>query len=154
MSSYLQTKLAEIDRTHVVDDTVRLIDQEVSNKKGIAGMAIKAGYAAVKKLKNGQMIQRAVDHLLDEFTQALGPLHEDYRTSDQAAAGFGAYLSAHPEQANNALLSITDAKAERAESKVVKSTYQKLRGQAEKHVTDALPGVGEMIDKHVPVQPS
>ncbi len=147
--SYLKERLAEADRSAVIADTVKLIDDEVASKGGLSGVALKGGYKVVKKLKNGRMIEKAVDMLLDEFTEALAPLHDDYREQD-AVNSFSRYLQSNDRKASDALLAITDKKAKRAESKVIASTYQKLRGQAEKHVKDALPGVGRLIERHVP----
>lgn len=149
MTGYLKEKLGEVDRDAVIKDTVSLIDDEVSRKGGLSGMALKTGYKAVKKLQNGRMIEKAVNRLLDDFTDALAPLHDDYREQD-SVKGFDKFLSSKSDEAASALLSITDKRAERADHKVLRSTYNKLRGQAQKHVVDALPGVGRLIDKHVP----
>lgn len=147
--SYLKEKLGEVDRQAVIADTVRLIDDEVGRKSGLSGAALKAGYKAVKKLKGGRMIDKAVDMLLDDFTEALSPLHDDFRAQDEIA-GFDSYLKRHGGAASDALLAITDGKVERADNRLIRSTYKRLRGQAEKHVIEALPGVGRMIDRHVP----
>jgi hypothetical protein len=146
--SYLKEKLDEADRKAVIDDTVKLIDAEVASKGGLSGKVLMTGYKAVKKLKGGRMIEKAVDHLLDEFTEALAPLHESYRDQD-SVQGFDKYLSKNDKQASDALLAITDARVDSAENKLVAKTYKTLRGQAEKHVKDALPGVGRLIDKYV-----
>ena len=108
-------------------------------------MALKGGYRVVKKLKPN-MIEDAIDHLLDDFTEALDPLYQDYLESDVET--FEAYLPDHDEQAANDLLSITDRRAENTDHRVLRKTYSKLRGQAEKHVRQALPGVGRLIDRH------
>ena len=147
--SYLKEKLGEADRQAVIADTVRLIDEEVGRKSGLSGAALKTGYKAVKKLKGGRMIDKAVDMLLDDFTEALSPLHDDFRDQDEVE-GFDSYLKRHGEDASEALLAITDGKVERADNRLIRSTYKRLRGQAEKHVVEALPGVGRMIDRHVP----
>ena len=144
----LKSRLDQSDRRRVIDDTVLLIDEEVASKGGLSGMALKGGYKMVKKLRGGRMIEDAVDSLLDDFTAALDPLYDDFLEGDQSS--FGAYLGNHRDRATNALLGITDAKVKRAENKVVIKTYEKLRGQAEKHVADALPGVGLLIDKYAP----
>lgn len=146
--SELRTRLETIDRQVVIKDTVRLIDSEVASKGGLSGVALKGGYSVIKKLKDGRMIDIAVDKLLDEFADALSPVYESFLEGD--GARFEPYLSNHATEAADALLGITDSKAARAENKIIKSTYQKLRGQAEKHVVDALPGVGRLIDTHAP----
>ncbi len=147
--SYLEEQLKKADRQTVIQDTVLLIDSEVDSKSGISGKLLKAGYLAVKKLKSGRMIEKAVNMLLDDFTSALAPLYDAFR-EDDTTIQFGDYLTQHKQQATNALLKITDDRAEKAEQKLIRSTYKKLRGQAEKHVHAALPGVGKLIEKHVP----
>ena len=54
----------------VVDDCLGLIDAEVADKGGISGLALKAGYSAVKGIKPG-FIRHVVSDLLPEFAQAL-----------------------------------------------------------------------------------
>lgn len=147
--SVLKERLETTDRQVVIRDTVRLIDAEVASKSGLSGMALKGGYKVVKKLRGGRMIEDAVDYLLDDFTDALAPLYDDYLEHDSTKT-FERHLGKHGQEAADALLGITDAKAKRAENRVIISTYKKLRGQAEKHVADALPGVGRLIDEHAP----
>ena len=147
--SDLKERLAEQDREAVIRDTVVLIDKEVASKSGVTGLALKGGYKMVKKLRGGRMIEEAVDYLLDDFTDALNPLYQDY-VADGSANGFDTFLSGRSPEAADALLSITDAKLQRAENRVIIATYEKLRGQAKKHVVDALPAVGRLIDQYAP----
>lgn len=145
--SELKETLDETDREIIVGDVVELIDEEVSSKGGLTGAALKGGYSAVKRLEDGNMIDNAVDSMLDEFTEALAPLYDDYQNDDDTGS-FEAYLQAHENRATEALLGITDRRAEDADNDFLKKTYDKLRGQAEKHVNAALPRVGRLIDKH------
>jgi len=145
----LQDRLDEIDREELVDDVVQLIDEEVQEKGGLTGMALKGGYNAVKRLKDGRMIHDAADGLLDDFSAALSPLYDDY-LGDESYETFESYLGDHQQEGADALLSITDERAEETDQNFLAETYQKLRGQAEGHVTDALPRVGRLIDKHAP----
>ncbi len=144
----LTERLQTVDRQIVIDDTAQLIDDEVRSKSGFSGMALKGGYKVVKKLKPN-MIEEAIDHLLDDFTAALDPLYQEFITKEDVK-NFEVYIQNHDARAANDLLSITDARAERSDKQVLKSTYSKLRGQAEKHVRQALPGVGRLIDRHAP----
>jgi hypothetical protein len=145
--SELKETLDETDRQIIIDDVVELIDEEVSSKGGLTGAALKGGYSAVKRLENGNMIDNAVDSMLDEFTEALAPLYDDYQNAEGTET-FESYLQTHENRATEALLGITDRRAENADNDFLKKTYDKLRGQAEKHVTAALPRVGRLIDKH------
>src|ERR1017187_10361524 len=108
-------------KSAVVDDCMGLIDAEVADKGGLAGLAIKAGYKAVQGVKPGFVRQVVRDH-----------------------------FSANAARVADALLSITDEKAKRAKSAMVKGTYDKLRGSAKKNVEAAVPRLGAMIDKHGP----
>ncbi len=144
----LTERLETVERQDVIDDTAQLIDDEVARKSGLSGMALKGGYKVVKKLKPG-IIGEAIDGLLDDFSQALDPLYQEFLNDDDVDT-FEAYLASHDDQAAEDLLSITDERAKRADNRVLKKTYKKLRGQAERHVREALPGVGRLIDEHAP----
>ncbi len=145
----LNERLAEANRDVIIRDSVRLIDQEVSSKGGITGLALKGGYKVVKKLRGGRMIEDAVDHLLDDFTAALDPIYQEY-VVDEEVGSFAGFLQPRTSEAADALLGVTDTKIKRAENRVIIKTYEKLRPQAKKHVEDALPGVGRLIDEHAP----
>lgn len=144
----LKEVLAAVDRKKLVDDVVQLIDDEVSRKGGVTGLALKGGYAVVKKLKGGRMIHLAADNLLDDFTVALDTIYSRFQ-AEGGQGGFTAFLARHEQEATNALLGITDGRAARAEHAVLKKTYEKLRPQAEKHVKEALPGVGRLVSRYM-----
>jgi hypothetical protein len=144
----LTKALAENDRQEIIEDIVSLVDRKMEEKSGVSGFVLKNGYKAIKKLKGGRMIHLGVDGLLDEFTDALDPIYQDY-LDDSSADSFEHYLDDHPDRAANALLSVTDQRAKTTEHTVIEKTYGKLRGQAEKHVKDALPDVGAIVDHYV-----
>lgn len=129
-------------KTAVVDDCLKLIDEEVADKSGISGLAIKAGYGAVKGIKPG-FIRHVVEDLLPEFAKALEPIY-----GEAAGKGVSSHFNANAGRAADALLGITDAKAKNAKSGVVKGTYEKLRPTAKKHVEQAIPRLGKLIEKH------
>lgn len=146
MRSMVEVISDAAQRRDVVAATEQLIDREVSSKGGISGMAIKAGYKAVKKLKGGRMIPAVIDGMLEEFVGAIEPMHARYRESGDGG-GFGRFLQSNTTEAANGLLGITDARAQRTEHALLRKTYQKLRPMGEKNVAAALPGVGQMIDR-------
>jgi hypothetical protein len=49
---------------------------------------------------------------------------------------------------SEALLAITDGRAQRAKNQAVKGTYEKLRPTAKKHVEAAVPRIGRLVAKH------
>jgi hypothetical protein len=131
----------------VIDDCLQLIDAEVADKGGISGLALKAGYSAVKGIKPG-FIRGVVNDLLPEFAQALDPFYQEAVEKKKKP---GDHFVANGPRVADALLSITDARAKNAKSGVVRSTYDKLRGSAKKNVEQALPRLGKLVEKHAPV---
>ncbi len=134
----------ESKKSQVIKDCCELIDAEVKDKGGISGLAIKAGFGAVKGIKPG-FVEHAVEDLLPEFARVLDPLYQDARSQTRSTAD---HFSAHAGKVADALLQITDAKAARAKNNIAKGAYEKLRGTAKKNVEAAAPRLGKMIDKY------
>jgi hypothetical protein len=132
-------------RPAVVTDLQTLVDEEVSEKGGVSGAVVKTGYGAVKKIKPG-IIGSAVDSLLDDFTAALEPFYADFKAS--GGTDFGAYLASRSDEAADALLAVSDSRAEQSSRDSIKKVYSKLRPQGKKNVEEALPRLGKLIDKH------
>ncbi|MCU0690874.1 MAG: hypothetical protein MUF54_05670 [Polyangiaceae bacterium] len=131
-------------RKALIDDCVELIDEEVQTKSGLSGVAIKAGYKLVKGVKPG-FVADAVDSLLSPFTSALQPIVDEAQaTKVQVSQHF---IDKRPVVAE-ALLAITDKRAENSRHKAVRAMYEKLRPAAKKHVEDAVPRVGKLLEKY------
>ena len=146
MADTLKASLLDADRRPaVVTDLQALVDQEVADKSGLSGGFIKTGYAAVKKIKPG-IVRSAINSLLEEFVEALEPYWIAYRT--QPTQGFGAYLAGRPQEVSQALLAVTDRKAERTDKASVTSVYTKLRPKGQENVIAALPRLGDLIERH------
>jgi hypothetical protein len=128
----------------IVIDCVKLVDEEVAAKGGLSGLAVKAGYAAVKGIKPG-FITEVVEKLLPEFADKLDSIWDEGKKEGNAAGHFVANKS----RVADALLSVTDAKAKGAKSAVVRGTYEKLRGTAKKNVEEAVPRLSRLLEKHV-----
>jgi hypothetical protein len=131
-------------RAQVIDDACRVLDDEVADKGGISGLAIKGAFTVVKNVKPG-FIREVVDALLDDFLKCLDPLYQEALTK---GARPGAHLQANAGRMADALLGITDARAARAQRAVIKSTYDKLRPTAKKHVEAAAPRLAALLDRH------
>ena len=144
MSTLRELLATGTKRQAVVADCATLIDEEVASKGGLSGLAVKAAYATVKALKPN-MIPHAVDDLLDEFCDKLDPLFQAARSSGQPV---DAYVAAHADEAAEALLAITDARAARTKHTTIKKAYEKLRPTGKKHTVEAMPRVGRLIAKH------
>lgn len=134
-------------RSQVVADCAQLVDEEVRGKSGLSGIAVKGAYAIVKKVKPN-VVDDAVGRLLDPFAEQLDPFYQGF-LREGINQPFAAYLVPRASEVANALLKITDERAERADNKALRSAYQKLRPTAVKHVEAAVPGIGRVIAKHI-----
>ena len=137
--------LTEEKKPEVFADAQGLLDSEVKKKKGVSGLAVRAGYRLVKTFKRG-FLKKVISDLMPEFCDALEPLHEKHLKMSKGS--FSDYLQSHQEQVAEALLSVTDGKAEQSTNKTIKKTYHKLRGSAERNVKEAIPGLAVLLDKH------
>jgi hypothetical protein len=144
MPNLPEALISESKRQAVEEDTVALIDAEVADKGGLTGLVIKAGYKTVQGIKPG-FVRQVVSDLLPEFARALDPLYQEAKS---AGKGVRDYFTGNAPRVADALLSITDDKAKRAKSGMVKGTYEKLRSTAKKNVEAAVPRLGAIIEKH------
>lgn len=137
------TLLASDRRSQVVADLAGVIDAEVKDKKGLSGVAIKAGYAAVRKF-NPTVASDATNRMLPEVATALQPFWDDFAGSGD----FGAYLAERGDEVADALLAVTDKRAAATTREPLKRAYKGLRGKAKDNVKQALPRLGRIIQQH------
>lgn len=130
-------------RPQVIRDCEQIIDEEVSSK-GLAGIPIKAAYAVVKAIKPG-FIPEVIDGLLDDFADRLDPLYQAAKAKNEPIT---TYFNARAGEAAEALLGITDQRAQRSKNQVVRTAYEKMRPMAKKHTEAAVPRVSKMVSKH------
>jgi hypothetical protein len=138
-----ETLLDASKKSQVVADCCKLVDEEVAAKSGLSGLAIKAGYSAVKGVKPG-FIGHVVERLLPEFAERLDPIWTEGVKKGNPTGHF----NSNRGLVADALLSITDEKAKSSSSGLVRGTYEKLRGSAKKNVEEAVPRLSQLIDKH------
>src|SRR5689334_21061732 len=94
-------------RPQVIADCERVIEEEVDSK-GLAGLPIKAAYKIVKAIKP-VFVSAVIDHMLDDFTERLDPLYQQAVSKYEPVT---AYFNARTGDVAEALLSITDARAQ------------------------------------------
>jgi hypothetical protein len=140
-----QILLAPDTRPKVVADCYLLIEQEVSDKSGISGTAVKLAYKTVNTFMPGH-VRFMVESLLPQMVDKLEPYWADFNTS--GGAEFGDYLAKRGEEVSQALLSVTDARAAASGRPTVIKAYGTVRGSAVKHVEAALPRVGDLVVKY------
>jgi Family of unknown function (DUF6918) len=131
-------------RREVIEDSCRVLDQEVADRSGLTGMAIKGGYKLVQGIKPG-FIRDVVDALLNDFLEALEPVYCEAIDKKRPA---GAYLLENKSRVADALLSVTDKRAQKSESGVIKKAYEKLRPLAKGQVEAATPRLSKMLERH------
>jgi len=134
----------EVKRASIIEDVCRLVDDEVGKQRGLSGVAVKAGYKLVQGVKPG-FVRNVVQALLPEFAVALEPIREQAVAQGQTVSG---YFSAHTAEVAEALLAVTDGRAQSSEHGSVRGAYGKLRGSARKNVQSAVPGLGRIIEKY------
>jgi len=138
--------LAPDTQPAVVADCMKLIQQEVSSKSGVSGAAVKIAYKTASSFAPGYL-QSKVEDMVPDMVVQLEPFWADFAYS--GGGSFGDYLAKHSDQATDALLAATDAQAAgpTARPAVVKA-YKTVRGSAAKHIANALPRVGALIQKY------
>lgn len=132
-------KLAAVAR-----DGAKLVEEEVARKTGLRGMALKAGYKTVCSLRP-DLVEHALERLLPEFAPQVDPFYE----TAEAQGPVEPYFRAHASEIADALLGVTDRRAERAQNRVIKRAYEGLRAQAKGHVEEAMPGLARLVARHV-----
>lgn len=133
--------------TQVVNDCVVVVDEEVAGKGGLSGLAVKAAYATVKAVKPG-IIAAAVEALLPEFARKLEPFYDEWQAQAPGET-LERFLAARSGAVAEALLGVTDAKAERAQNAAIRKAYDKLRPSGRRHVEEAIPRVGRVLERHL-----
>lgn len=134
-------------REEINNDCVQLVNSEVKSKRGVSGIAIKAGFGVVKAIKP-RMMEDAVEGLLDEFMDNLQVYYKSYQEEGEQGS-LESYLGARGQEVAECLLSITDRRASGSTNRTLVKAYNKLRGKAKEHVSAAAPGIGRVLDKHV-----
>jgi hypothetical protein len=143
LSIYLTTPDA---RPAVVADACTLLDREVARTSGLSGMAIRSAYRILTGIRPG-MVPSAVDGLLDPFADQLDPFYQQRVATGEPLSDI---LTAQRTSMAEALLSITDDRAERTSQVTLRRAYQRVRGSARGYVEAAAPGIAALIDAHTP----
>ena len=127
----------------IAEDCTTLMDEQVSDKKGLGGMAIKAAYGVLKGI-GPSYITRAILNLLPKAIVAIDPLWAEGIVSGDPVS----HLSQHKAKAADILLGVTDHKIANAQNKVVIATYNKLRKSVQGDVEAAVPEFAKIISRY------
>lgn len=142
----LSQKLQDKSKRHqVVLDAQGVLDAEVADKRGVSGLAVKATFKVVKGLQPN-FVYKAIDDLLDEFVGRVEPFYEEW-TRDPRGKDLAGYFTERGSEVADALLAVTDGRAEKSRHKNLVKAYGKLRPKGKEHVQAAMPRVGAMMDR-------
>lgn len=143
----LSEKLLRQDNfPHVVTDVKALVDQELASKSGVSGTAIKVAYKAVTAFAPGYY-DSAITNMLPSFVQQLDPHWQGFLGS--GGASFGDYLAKNSDAVSEDLLSVTDQLAGSSSKGAVVKAYKTVRGGAGKHIQEALPALGDLVQRYM-----
>ena len=144
MGSLVEVVKDSAKRARVLDDCERLIESEVEDKGGLTGLAVKAAYKSVRSLRP-DMIRASMDALLDDFSMQVDPFWADCQARAEVPR---AYFVRRQNDVANALLHITDQRAERSQHKVLVKAYGGLRPKAVEHIGAAMPRFADLMQRH------
>jgi hypothetical protein len=146
MAAMLQEILLAPDRKpQVVTDCCTLIDNEIADKSGISGTAVKLAYKTVNAVASNH-IRHMVQSLLPQMVEKLEPYWEDFNAA--GGGSFGDYLAKRGDEVAESLLQVTDERAARSSRGSIIKAYKSVRGGAGKHIQAALPQVGNLVTKY------
>ena len=142
MATLAEMLLTEENRPRLIRDCQQLIEAEVADKKGVSGLAIKAGFKTVKAVKRG-IIPDVIDFLLDDFVGAMEPHYADFKAAGEA--DFPSFAARRGDRIAHDLLGITDRRAAASKHRTLVKAYHKLRPQAHKQVMASMPRLGRLL---------
>lgn len=149
----LVSMLDDRDRRQALSrDLALLIEEEAGAKKGLQAMAIQGAYKLLVAAKPG-VVERALMQLLPDFAAALDPLCEAAET-DGAPGCFERLFASRADEVAEALLTVTDARMQRASTGPMGAAYLRLRASAHRHVSGAAPRIGALLDRHQDMEAS
>lgn len=143
MTALKSKLLREGNRPALISACEQLIEDEVKSKSGLSGLAIKTGFKTVKTIRT-DIIHDLVDVLLDDFVDSLEDIYGAYVGGQ--AQNIESYVTSHADAVADALLGITDRRAEKSTHGVLIKAYKTLRPQGKKQVIKAMPRIGSMLN--------
>ena len=130
-------------RDGISADCTQLINQQVSAKGGLSGLALKATYGVVKGI-GADYVPGAINRLLPETCAALDPIWAEGIAKGDPVA----HLSQNQDRTADIILSTTDARIASNGNTIIKGAYNKLRKSVKGDVAAAVPGLAQIIGKH------
>lgn len=140
MTTLRQRLTAAPTNAQCVKACAELVEREIAARKGLGGAALKTAVGLLKKVRP-ELVPDAVSRLIPHFADALEPWWEN---SGQVPNAFASALVAEQDPVADALLSVTDAKIDRAHDSL-KKVYAKLRSGAKDQVQQSVPAMAQTL---------
>jgi hypothetical protein len=127
-------------QANLIADCAKLVDEQVAAKSGLSGLALKAAYNVVKGVEPSY-ITGAIQRVLPEAILALEPMWDEGLKMGSPVQ----HLIQNRSRTADTLLSITDARIEKAQNGVVRASYGKLRKSVKSDVEEAVPSFAKLL---------
>lgn len=131
------------NRPALVSDLANYARTTVGNQSGITGMALKGGLSAATKAKP-EIVETAVEQGLDDVLAVLTP----YWDNKPEGVSFSSHLEPVRTQVADDILAVADHLSEKHGNPALNKLYSSVRGKAAKVLADAIPGLGEIVEKN------
>ena len=93
----------------------------------------------------GNLLLSMMQRYSGDFLDAIDPVYQEAVEKKKPA---GQHLVDNQGRVADALLAVTDRRAQQAQRQVVRSAYDKLRPMAKKQVEQAAPRMAKLLEKH------
>lgn len=130
----------------IAADCVSLMEDQVNQKKGLGGMLFKTLYKGINAI-GSDYAYNAIVNLIPAVSRAIDPLWEDGVNAGDPVD----YLKQNQSLTADTILSVTDIKIKNASNKVVKVSYEKIRGSLKEEIETAVPRLAEILQKNATV---
>lgn len=139
--------LAEDYRDTVVAQVSDVVEDQIAKRKGLSGAGIRTALK-MAKANRPDILPVVINRLLPDFCEALEPHFQAFLASDET--DFPRFVSQREEDIQEAMLSVTDARAEHSQNKTFKKMYRQLRGTAGQEVRAILPRLAVLVQARLP----
>ncbi len=143
----LGQRLIQNDRPEaLIDEVAALVHYQVDHQSAVRKLMLKAAISVLNAIKP-DAVRHVVSDLLPKFADALDPLFQEFHRT--RGGDFSEFLQDHQEETVNALISVTDQRAESFGHVAVSKVYARLRPTAKNEVSAALPALSIILSAHL-----
>ncbi|MEC9407106.1 MAG: hypothetical protein ABF271_13905 [Abyssibacter sp.] len=139
--------LAEDYRDTVVAQITQVVEDQIAQRKGLSGAGIRTALK-MAKANRPDILPVVINRLLPDFCNALEPYFQQFQASDET--DFQRFVTRQEDEIQEAMLSVTDARAEHSQNKTFKKMYRQLRGTAGQEVRAILPKLSALVQARLP----